>query len=157
MNPIKPQLIAAALATLTACMDAGSATAPGSIPTSATAGPGSVEMSAFDAGVIFADTCLIRGANFEHATEGLRVHNMTQNSATGTYFHNRSNLSVKVTSQQCSMVFATSQPMDEVVAALAQGTTSIQPDVPRGIDISSRPWPDGQRYFRVAIQSPVSG
>ena len=144
-------ILTCALMSLTAC-----ATTVAQIPASQTAGPGAEVMSAFDAGVIFADTCLIRGANFEDALEGLRVHNVTQNAVTGTYYHNRANLSVRVTPEQCSMVYATSQDVDSAVQGLAGGSASIlQRPAPEGISVTSQLAADGLRYFRLGIQSPV--
>jgi hypothetical protein len=126
------------------------------IPESPTAGPGEDYMLPYDAGVIFADTCLIRGSAFEDALEGLRVHNVTRNSTTGTYYHNKANLSVSVTPQECSLVFATNQDDSVVVSGLAEGTVSMIPTPPPGIDVTSTDLPDGNTYFRLGIKSPVS-
>ena len=84
------------------------------------------------------------------------THNMTQNSRTGTYYHNTGNLSVKVTQKQCSLVFGTNVPIDDVVDGAAKGTISITgPKPPKGIEITSKVAPDGLRYFRFAIRPPV--
>ena len=141
-----------------ATISLGACTPPAStIPSSSTAGPGPQILSAFDAGIIFADTCLIRGPNFENSIEGLRVHNVTQNASTGTYYHNSANLSVRITPDQCSMVYGTSQDVDAAVAGLGQGSASILQDrpAPAGISVTSRVAGDGLRYFRLGIQSPV--
>jgi hypothetical protein len=112
-------------------------------------------MSPYDAGVIFADACLIRGAYFESATEGLRVHSMTQSASTGTYFHNTKNLSVKATKVSCSLVFASKASVDSTVSDLAKGTASIVGTPPRGITVTSQVAGDGLRYFRLGIKAPV--
>ena len=129
---------------------------PQFIGESPAAGPGEAYMQPYDAAVIFADTCLIRGSGFEEALEGLRVHNVTRNSTTGTYYHNTANLSVKVTPQECSLVFATKQDKSEVIQELAEGTVSMIPTPPRNISVTSRDLPDGNTYFRLGVKSPLS-
>lgn len=133
----------------------GCAETPTAIPVSASAGPGAQVLSAFDAGVIFADACLIRGPNFKGAAEGLRPHGFTQNAGTGTYFHNRANLSVKVRPAECSMVYGSKGPVDATVSGFAKGTASLAPNPPRNITVTSRVEADGLRYFRVGIKPPV--
>ena len=132
------------------------ATVAQTISESPAAGPGEDYMEPYDAGVIFADTCLIRGSGFEDALEGLRVHNVTRNSTTGTYYHNTANLSVKVTSQECSLVFATRVDKSEVISGLAKGTVSMIPNPPRSISVTSHEMDDGKTYFRVGVKSPLS-
>jgi hypothetical protein len=113
-------------------------------------------MIPYDAAIIFADTCLIRGANFEDSLEGLRVHNVTRNSKTGTYYHNAANLSVRISEHTCSLVFATDQKSDTAVSELARGTLSmVTGAVPRGVEITSRVEADGLRYFHLGINSPI--
>ena len=131
-------------------------TVPQTIPESPSASPREALIQPYDAGVIFADTCLIRGSSFEDALEGLRVHNVTRNSTTGIYYHNRFNLSVKVTPKECSLVFATKEDDSDVVLGLAEGTVSIIPTPPPGIDVTSRDLPDGNTYFRLGVKSPLS-
>ena len=136
---------------LTACM-----TSTGQIASSPNAGPGKETLSAFDAGVIFADVCLTRGPNFEGAKQGISGFPFTQNSGTGTYYHNRANLSVKVTNVQCSMVYGTNAPVDDTVKGLADGTASVlKAKAPRGINVTSQVAVDGIRYFRLGIKSPI--
>ena len=145
------------LVALGACMDGANPTsdAPKAIPVSASAAPGAAFMSPYDAGVIFADACLIRGPFFENAVEGLRVHSMTQSASSGTYFHNTKNLSVKATKVSCSLVFASKASVDTTVAELARGTASVVRTPPKGISVTSRVASDGLRYFRLGIKSPV--
>ena len=127
-----------------------------SIRVSDTAGPDSAILSEFYEGVMFADVCLTRGPNFEDAYQGLSGFPVTQNARTGTYYHNTANLSVKVTSAQCSMVYGTNSKVDDTVSGLAQGSASIlQGPAPAGINVNSNIGPDGLRYFRLGIQSPV--
>ena len=148
-------------AMLAICLSAGCTAIPGEIPVSATAGPGPNVLSAFDAGVIFADAFLIRGANFEDHRQGLAGFPFTQNSATGTFYHNTANLSVKVTDAQCSMVYVANASndaeIDNAVSGLAQGSRSALQGLPapRGINVTSTAGPQGQRFFRLAIASPV--
>ena len=144
-------LISTCLAMMSSC-----APAINPIPSSANAGPGTNLMIPYDAAIIFADTCLIRGKNFDDYVEGLRVHNVTRNANTGTYYHNTANLSVRIAGDQCSLVFATDQDPDSAVSELARGTASmVAGPVQRGIDITSRVEADGLRYFRLSIQSPI--
>ncbi len=141
---------------------AGCAAPPDQIPVSPSAGPGPNIMSAFDAGVIFTDVCLTRGPNFEDAVQGLSGFSFTQNAATGTYYHNTANLSVKVRDEQCSMVYGvnanTEAEIDAVVSGLADGTASVLQGTfaPSGIDVRSSRGPDDLRYFRLGIFSPVT-
>ncbi len=144
------------LSLVTACAFCACAAQGQTVSKSPDAGPGQRLLSPYDAGVIFADTCLIRGPNFEDAEEGVRVHNVTQNSETGTYYHNAANLSVKVANGQCSLVFATDKQVDDTVFQLAQGTVSMVYPVPAGVDVTSRVEADGLRYFRIAIKAPVA-
>ena len=129
---------------------------PDSIPVSPTAGPGPATLAAFDAGVIFADVCLTRGPNFEDAVQGLSGFPFTQNANTGTFYHNRANLSVKVRPSQCSMVYGTKAPIDDVFSDLTKGTASVLAgSAPEGINVTSQVAADGVRYFRLGIFSPV--
>jgi hypothetical protein len=132
------------------------ATVPQTIPESPAASPREAHIQPYDAGVIFADTCLIRGSSFEDALEGLRVHNVTRNSRTGTYYHNKFNLSVRVTPKECSLVFATREDKSDVIRGLAEGTVSIIPTPPPGVSVTSRELPDGNTYFRLGVKSPLS-
>ncbi len=126
------------------------------IPVSRSAGPGQSVMSGYDAGVIFANTCLVRGPNFDNYAYGLRVHDVTRNEVTGTFYHNTANLSVRVADGQCSLVFFSDASTDNVVSQLADGTLSIIAPVPRNISVTSRAAPSGDgRYYRMAIQAPV--
>lgn len=77
-----------------------------------------------------------------------------QNPSSGTYFHKRLNLSVNAQDGTCSLVFGTDEPVNQVVAELANGALAVLPksDIPRDIDITSTPHSDGLRYFRMAIQ-----
>jgi hypothetical protein len=131
-------------------------TVPQTIPESPAAGPREALIQPYDAGVIFADTCLIRGSSFEDALEGLRVHNVTRNSTTGTYYHNEFNLSVRVTPKECSLVFATREDKSDVILGLAKGTVSMIPTPPPSISVTSRDLPDGNTYFRLGVKSPLS-
>ena len=126
------------------------------IPVKASAAPGTVTISAYDAGVIFANTCLVRGPNFDNYAYGLRVHNVTRNSDTGTFYHNRYDASVRVDNGQCSMVFFAEAPISNVIADSAKGVASIIYPAPKGIDLTSRPSPFKKgRYFRFGIEAPV--
>jgi hypothetical protein len=138
--------LAAALLALSGCMPATD-----TISASPTAGPGAAFMSPYDAGVIFADVCLTRGARFERAREGLVGFPFTQNTRTGTYYHNTANLSVKVSPQSCSMVYGTRQDTDAAKRGLAQGTASVIATPPAGISVTSRNLPDGVTYFRLGL------
>ena len=140
---------------LAGCAENAGPAGPASIPFNNTAGPGAGFMAPFDAGVIFADSCLVRGTRFQDAVEGLRVHNFTHNPQLGTYYHNTNNLSVKVTADTCSMVFASKKQIDETVADLAKGTASIISKPPRSISVTSHAANDGLRYFRIGIKAPV--
>lgn len=51
------------------------------------------------------------------------------------------------------MIFGTDKPSGGIASDLAAGTLSVVPsaDVPRNIDITSNPGPDGLRYFRMVL------
>lgn len=101
------------------------------------------------AGQMFAQVCLTSGPRFRAAPAALAAYPMTQSAQTGTYFHNQYNLSVNVNAERCSFVFATNQPTDTVVGAMAQGTASIlTTPLPPGIDLTSSQAADGLTYFR---------
>ena len=110
-------------------------------------------MAPYDAGVIFADVCLTRGSAFQNAREGLQGFPFTQNAATGTFYHNTRNLSVKVTDKTCSLVFATDKSINDTVRELAKGSASLAPQPPQGVKVTSSKAADGNTYFRLGINA----
>lgn len=126
---------------------------PEVIPVSDTAGPGKVTPTGEFAGEIFANACIKTAPTFDGAHDALWKYSFTRHSKTGTYYHNRFNLSVNVTNGRCSLVFGTDRDADEVVRGTARGTVSVASDVPPGIDITSRMERDGLRYFRMVLES----
>lgn len=140
--------------TLSACLLAA-CTHSASIPVVDGAGPGPQIASGELAGEIFAKACIKTEPSFQGARAALQPYGFRQNRQTGTFYHARLNLSVKVSKGQCSMVFGTNQPVDPVIAALARGTAKEIPrreDLPRDIDVSSDQAPDGLRYFRMGLK-----
>ena len=110
----------------------------------------------YDAGVIFADVCLVRGENFEHYAYGLRVHNVTRDAETSLFAHNRYSLSVRIADGQCSVLFYSEGPLEETLAEIVVGANSIISPLSDGIELSSFPTasPDGRMYY-IGIDAPV--
>jgi len=113
-------------------------------------------MAAQDAGALFAEVCLTKGASLNDTKQKLSNLPFTQSASTGTYFHNLANLSVNINSERCSMVYATKSPVDRVVGELAKGTASVtSPPLPKGIDITSQQAADGLTYFNLRVPRPL--
>jgi hypothetical protein len=120
----------------------------------ATVGRGVI--SAYDAGVIFADVCLRRGENFDHYAYGLRVHNVTRDRESGVFAHDRYRLSVRVSDESCSVLFYSDMPLEQALFDSVLGARSIVRPVPDGIEVSHRPAaePDGSMIL-LRIDAPV--
>ncbi|WP_299688982.1 hypothetical protein [uncultured Tateyamaria sp.] len=124
--------VALALLALTACDDgAGPApNAPEPIFRSASAEPGSANTPVRFARTVLQTACIDTQPDFQGATRALaRAGGFAQSAKTGTFFHQRYDMSVKVVPGRCSMVVGTSGARD----SLAQlGTlNSVQTGVPR--------------------------
>ncbi|MGB1234358.1 MAG: hypothetical protein ACPG5U_01335 [Planktomarina sp.] len=115
-------------------------------------GPGNSLPSPRLAGEIFANVCLKTLPRFAGAKTAIAAYPFTQHPTSGTYYHDFENLSVKLHNDTCSMVFGSPSDPAAVIPQLAQGTKATINPVPRNIDITSRPGPDGLRYFRMGIK-----
>ena len=71
----------------------------------ANAGPGSIIPSDADAVRFFKGAC-ISGRTFERAPTYLATQPVVRNSRTGTYYHQRFDMSVKINKDRCSIVSA---------------------------------------------------
>ena len=126
------------------------------IPVRSDAKPGSRIISAYDAGVIFANTCLVRGENFDNYAYGLRVHNVTRNAESGIFYHNRYALSVRVQNGECAVRFLGGGPMHTVAVDVGKGTRGIVTPLPLGIEFTSYPATDqSERYYQMKINALV--
>ena len=106
-TPVVQKAIFACLLSLalTACETAPDAASPVVIPVSANAGPGSIIPSDADAVRFFKGAC-ISGRTFERAPTYLATQPVVRNSRTGTYYHQRFDMSVKINKDRCSIVSA---------------------------------------------------
>jgi hypothetical protein len=102
----------------------GAATAPD-------AGPGQTLTTASAAGKLFAEVCLATAPSFVAAPLALSVQPFTQNSTTGTYYHNSLNLSFKLLDRDsglaCSLVFAAAGEPDQTYAAFVESAEARFP------------------------------
>ena len=117
--------------------------------------PGSSLISPSAAGALFARACIENLPDFSNMPNDLPRASFAQAPATGTYFHQRYNLSINADAERCSLIFGSNTAIDTVVAELANGTLSVvSPDaLPRNIDITSNEGTDGLRYFRMVLPS----
>lgn len=127
-----------------------------SVPISTNASPGEGLIPPSFAGNFFTEICLVTAPSFEGVPNAIAGEPFTQNSNTGTYYHNFSDLSIKVHEQGCSLVFKSDLDVDETVAELARGTAKNAKnwgvEIPRNISITSNASPDGKgRYYRMSI------
>ena len=128
----------------------------GSVPISANASPGQDLMPPSFAGNFFTEICLVTAPSFEGVPNAIAGEPFTQNSKTGTYYHNFADLSIKVHEQGCSLVFKSELDVDKTITKLAHGTRknakNWSVEIGRNISVTSRPSPDGRgRYYRMSI------
>lgn len=88
------------------------------IPSSPSAGPGSVRLSAAQAAQAFSRVCVASLPDFATAPQRLG-EGFVQNSTTGTYYNSRLNLSFKLIDGDCSMVFGSSANSASVLNQLS--------------------------------------
>ncbi|MCF2869583.1 hypothetical protein L0664_00770 [Octadecabacter sp. G9-8] len=113
-----------ALVALGACQAAAPSTGPTTAVAAArsTVGPGSQPATAQDAINNFA-VCINSAPTFAQAPQQLRALPFTQNSNTGTWYHQTLNLSINVSGNRCSMVFGSNEERELLGLALAVGST----------------------------------
>ena len=105
-------------------------------------------------GELFVNICAKTLPDFASANEAAIESGFTQNSATGTFYNNRSNVSFKLHGDECPMVFGTDRPEDEVLRRLAMGVANLTDDpdsFPRNLTLSSRTHSDGLTYYRMGL------
>lgn len=147
MNMRASVFFACAAAFLAACDGPGSHIARDDI------GPGPKLLDPLLPGEVFAQICLTEYPNLQAARNKSVSSGFTPDSTTGTYYNNRSNISVKITEDECSLVFGSKDEPDVVIPRLAKGTVNFVPNPPRNISITSRMENDGLRYYRMGIPS----
>jgi hypothetical protein len=108
------------------------------------------------AGNFFTEVCLVTAPSFEGVAGAIAGEPFVRHKQTGTYFHKFADLSIKVSDYGCSLVFKSELSKDETLAGLAAGVTKNAKNwnvtVPRNLDITSNPSPDGKgRYFRIGL------
>jgi hypothetical protein len=122
-------LTLAAFAALAACQPASPAVPSGAqtIRTSAEAAPGTAPISIDRARAVFSSLC-IAGLGSRTTTEKAAAEGgFVKSASTGTYYHPRDNLSVKLIDGDCSMVFASNAPERDLEAALTSLTAGSPP------------------------------
>lgn len=116
---------------LTACQttmdNAEPVSALKAITRSATANPGSKPISAQRATQVFTELCVQQRAGFSGTEASAAANGFVQNSRTGTYYHRRENLSVKLIRGKCSMVFVSKVPFRTLSQAFKTLKTDGRP------------------------------
>ena len=108
------------------------------------------------AGNFFTEICLITAPNFQEVPQAIAGEPFYRHQETGTYFHKFADLSIKVSEYGCALVFKSELSIDETISGLAAGTAKTAKKwnvtLPRNLDITSHPSPDGRgRYFRIGL------
>ena len=149
----KAVLFLAALA-VAACQQQVPETArPIGVPVQSGAGPGAGIASPETAGEIFARACVETAPSYAGTSAALNPYGFRQNRETGTFYNVTLNLSVKVTQERCSLVFANNAPATQVEAGVARGAASVVAGgrLPRNITVVPSATSGGLRYYRVAL------
>lgn len=100
-------------------------------PSAPDADPGEQLPTAAAAGTLFANVCLATAPSFVAAPLALLTEPFTQNSTTGTYYHDNLNLSFKLIDEggrlRCSLVFAAAGDPDAVYTAFVAAAEARSP------------------------------
>jgi hypothetical protein len=120
-----------ALGLLAALVLAGCVTPDGSTVAASSAqpsqvGPGDASVDGMSAGMIFNQVCSDTAPGFKKAPAIMAKMPFRQNPTTGTYYHQKLDLSIKLMPKRCSMVFSSKEkPMQlGLVLALEVGLDS---------------------------------
>lgn len=115
-------------------------------PVSPTAGPNPTPANPAAAGALFAQACIQQLPAFSGTAAALANQPVTQREASGIYYHNDQNISVRLlassTGPACQMTFGTNVARDVAVntffsaasAAAPGAQADIVQDVTRGVD-----------------------
>jgi hypothetical protein len=149
---IKTSLFTATLfaMSLTGCVN------PSRVAESPNAGPGSNLIQPDFAGNFFTEVCLTTAPDFVRVGQAIAGEPFVRNQSTGTYYHKFADLSIKVSDYGCSLVFKSELSIDETISGVAQGVAKNAENwgvtIPRNLDITSNPSPDGKgRYYRIGL------
>jgi hypothetical protein len=128
-------------------------------PSAPDAGPGERLPTATAAGTLFANVCLATAPSFVAAPLALFTEPFTQNSTTGTYYHNSLNLSFKLIdnggSLRCSLVFAAAGDPETVYATFVAAADAQVPQSNALIVFEVRErFADGSYFHVVAAPKP---
>jgi hypothetical protein len=126
------------------------------VPESAVARPGEDLIPPSFAGNFFTEICLTTAPDFQNVPQAISGEPFIRHSETGTYYHRFSDLSIKVAGYGCSLVFKSELSIDETISELANGVAMNAENwgvqIPRNLDITSNPSPDGKgRYYRIGL------
>lgn len=120
-------------------------------PVSADAVPGAEPANPATAGALFAKGCLATLPDFAGTPAALASEPVTQRQASGVYYHNSENLSLKVVrtadGAYCSVVFGTPLGENEAVAAFGAAARAIAPTATADVEITVTPAPGGLTYY----------
>lgn len=120
-------------------------------PVSADAVPGAQPANPATAGALFAKGCLATLPDFAGTPAALASEPVTQRQASGVYYHNIENLSLKVVrttaGAYCSVVFGTPVGEGDAVAAFGSAARAITPTTTADVEITVTPAPGGLTYY----------
>lgn len=127
------------------------ATACSQPPVSADAAPGAQPANPTTAGALFAKGCLATLPDFAGTPAALASQPVTQRQASGVYYHNTENLSLKVVrttaGAYCSVVFGTPLGESKAIAAFGAAARAIAPTTTADVEITVTPAPGGLTYY----------
>ena len=123
----------------------------GQPPVSADARPGAEPANPATAGALFAKGCLATLPDFAGTPAALAAEPVTQRKASGVYYHNTQNLSLKrvatSTGAYCSVVFGTPLDEQQAVAAFGAAARAAAPTAVADVEITVTPAPGGLTYY----------
>ena len=120
-------------------------------PVSDDAIPGAEPANPATAGALFANGCLRALPDFAGTPAALASEPVTQRRASGVYYHNTQNLSLKLVrttaGTQCSVVFGTPLSEAQAVAAFGAAARAAAPTTTADVEITVTPGPGGLTYY----------
>ncbi|SMO54790.1 hypothetical protein SAMN06265380_102159 [Ruegeria faecimaris] len=146
----KPLLFAGALLILAACQTTTESTSPSNPPEikrSSNAGPGANPVSAGQATAYFRALCGQAELGRSALEDAAAANGFVQNSKTTTYFHQKQDLSVKLTDTACSIVFVSNENPSTVNGTFNALQSDLGPISIRDVGVIG-----GEHYFSARIK-----